>query len=145
MGALTWKAPEPPEEEPELDTGRYFRRADYLRIMTINCNGLRQEKKRLALGNISQILQIGICEVTESHLRRKELSRVKIPGYEALARFCRIASRTHIRGGVLILARHTVTAEEIESDEGDGRSAESWSIAVFPGGGKDTKIKVAGV
>ena len=43
------------------------------RIVTININGLREENNILHLGRMLYTLKIGICIVTETHLRKEEL------------------------------------------------------------------------
>ena len=44
-----------------------------LRIMTVNCDGLRKRKKQLELGDILKTLRVGLCVATESHLRKVDL------------------------------------------------------------------------
>ena len=115
-----------------------------LRMMTVNCNGIYKRKKYLSLGDLLRTLQIGVCVVSESHLRRKDLRRIKIPGCVLLAHFCRIARGRWIGGGVAIMVRTTVTAEELDSGEGDDR-IESCSMYIYPEGRGGTRIKVTGV
>ena len=63
-------------------------------------------------------MRIDICVVTESHHREPDLKTVQIPGYTAVARFCRIAEGVPIKGGGLILAKTTLTIGNVRNGKG---------------------------
>ena len=51
-----------------------------LRIVQINANGLRTDRQRTFLGKLMADLQVGVCIATETHLRKRELKRIKYCG-----------------------------------------------------------------
>ena len=65
-----------------------------MRLGTANCNGIRKRKRRLALGYLLSTLKVGVCVVTESHLRKRGLEITQIPGYVETSIFCRHAERS---------------------------------------------------
>ena len=103
--------------------------------MTINCNGLRSQRKKLALGSLLSLMKVGVCVVTESHLRPPKAKRLQIPGYKVVASFCRLAVGKKIGGGVLILVRTTLTAEVAYSQQSDREPIEACAVYLYPQGG----------
>ena len=86
-----------------------------LRFVTLNCNGLRGRRQRLALERLLGALKASVRVATESHLRRWDLEILRIPGYVVASSFCRKATNKRIGGGVAILAAATPTAETVSS------------------------------
>ena len=82
-----------------IDANRTLLRKGLIRIVTINCSGLRGERKKLALRNLLPLMKVGVCVVTENHLRLAKLKRLKIPWYRAVANFCSVAVGKKIGGG----------------------------------------------
>ena len=117
-----------------------------LRILTINCDGLRTKEKSLALGNILSQLHIEICVATESHLPRSELERLDgLKGNKAAAHFCRIAKNELIKGGVVILAITKLTEANVENTEEDGVPLESCAADIIPTNDPAERIRLTGV
>ena len=88
--------------------------ADKLRVVTVNCNGLRGHRRRRALGRLLAVLRAGVRVVTESHLRRgdsKMLQCPDFPDHAVVSSFCRKAKNKKIGGGVVIMA-HTIICGE---------------------------------
>ena len=57
-------------------------------------------------------LQVGLCIVTETHLREADIEFLKFPTYHVVAHHCRPTPKgSHISGGVLILAHINFTTE----------------------------------
>ena len=102
-----------------------------LRALTINCNGIRSKRRRLALGHLSTPKRIGVCVVTESHLRRKDFRRLVIPGFVAVASLCRKADGKRIRGGAAILIDESMSAESKDDIEDDNETIGAFASRVF--------------
>ena len=83
----------------------------FINILAINVEGIRMKHKRLALEEKLLERHIDICIVSESHLRKADLKRITFENYTIVADYCR-KTRTQIGGGVVIMVRNTVTAEE---------------------------------
>ena len=60
-------------------------------FVCINANGLRKRRKRLMLYKMLHDLNVGLCLITETHLRESELSRVRTPGYYRATEHCQDA------------------------------------------------------
>ena len=91
-------------------TGRKRLRQEqsFIRIMSLNVNGLRKRRKILALGKYIASLepQPDICLLTEAHLFEHELKRVQIDTYVQAHNSCRKESDVQQAcGGVLILIK----------------------------------------
>ena len=80
-----------------------------MRVITVNCNGIRKKYKRLILEKLLFDLNIGICVLTETHLRKQELDQVKFTSYIVVSESCRVA-RNKIGGGVLIMVHPKISA-----------------------------------
>ena len=129
-----------------VDIDRLPMTKDIIRILNINCNGLRKKKKRLVLGHIMNILQVGVCVATETHLRRAELKFLKIPGYVTVAESCRTAEGKKMGGGVVILVKSTLTVLEEEwKTTAPDSPVESCSITLFPKKNPNNRIRITGV
>ena len=114
--------------------------------LNINVDGVRRKYKRLALLEILVEHRIDVCSVTESHLRKRELKRIKFEGYTIIGEHCR-QNPGRITGGVLILVRNAVAAEvEPEPSPFGPRSCiEACSIMLYPTDQQETAIKITGV
>ena len=60
-----------------------------LRVMVINCNGIRQKHRRLRLAALMFTLRVGICIITETHLRKVEVDQLKFKNYSVVADYSR--------------------------------------------------------
>ena len=116
-----------------------------LRILNVNCNGLRKRKRGLALGRHLASLRVGLCLATESHLRKMELEIARIPGYELIASFCRVDEGRRVVGGALFLVAAVLKAEAIASGEGGEEPIETCSAHILPVGGEGSRLTVTGV
>ena len=115
-------------------------------MLTINANGIRTKRQRAFLGKILVDLRIGICVVTETHLRIKELKRIRMNDYVVLADSCRPTPvGDHIGGGVVILVHANFTAEEIPEIGGLPEHLEHCSIKFYPTANPKTATRISGV
>ena len=121
---------------------------DTLRLVTVNCNGLRRRKRRLALGHLLAVLKVDICVVTESHLRKGDLGWLKgndFPEHAVIASFCRRAKNRKIGGGVVIMAHKGLTVVKRKDGEGDGEAVEVCSVHLHPERNESLRIRISGV
>ena len=82
-------------------------------MVHINAYGLRTERQRTFLGKFLVDLKVGICFVTETHLRKRDLKKARYENYVLLADSCKpILVGERIAGGVLILVHANFTARE---------------------------------
>ena len=119
-----------------------------LRLVTVNCNGLRRRRRRLALGHLLAVLKVDICIITESHLRKGDLKMLKggdFPEYAVISSFCRKAKNRKIGGGVVIMAHTGLTVTKGEEGEGDGEPLEVCSIFLRPERNESLRIRITGV
>ena len=121
-----------------------FAARDFLRILNINVDGVRKKRRRLELSHILGEYGIDVCVVTGTHLRRRDPKRIKFKDYTMLGKFCRRTKGT-IGGGVLILVKNTVTAEEVDPPLGPRSFVETCSVMVHPTERQETSIKITGV
>ena len=84
----------------------------YLAILTLNCNGLREPRKRLEVASLLFRKAIGICKLAETHLRPGEADRLNIPNYYVVNKYCRDPA-SRIGGRAIIMARHSVNAKAV--------------------------------
>ena len=69
-------------------------------LLRINANGLRTKRRKTFLGRLLVDLKIGVCVVTETHLRKKDLRYLKYDDYVVLADSCRLVPEgDRIAGG----------------------------------------------
>ena len=115
-------------------------------FVCINANGLRKRRKRLMLYKMLHDLNVGLCLITETHLRESELSRVRTPGYYRATEHCQDAPLGTWPGGeILILAHQNFSTKrepkipEIES------IIEHCSCLFFPTASPKTVMKVTGI
>ena len=126
VGASTSPRKNDPRRCPPR-AGEILHAAAQLNIVRVNANGLRTDRQRAFLGKLLVDLQVGVCIVTESHLRKRGLKRVKFKNYVLLADSRRlIPIGEHITGGVIILVHVNFTAAEPPRSRA---SREIWNIA----------------
>ena len=120
---------------------------DTLRLVTVNCNGLRMRKRRLALGHLLAGLKVDICVVTKSYLRKggiRWLRGADFQEHAAIASFCRNARNKRIGGGVVIMEHKGLTVVKRKDGEGDGESVEECSVHLHPGRNDSLRIRITG-
>ena len=71
----------------------------YLAIIVLNCNGLRERRKKLALSRLLYEHSASIGVITETHLRQWEVNRLQIPNYHVVTSYCRGATDRAGGGG----------------------------------------------
>ena len=52
-----------------------------LRVLKLNCNGIRRRRKRLQIVELLFANRIGAAIATETHLRREEVKRLRFSHY----------------------------------------------------------------
>ena len=62
-------------EDVKLSTALFA--GAFLSIVAPNINGLRAKRKKALLGELLRGLQLGVCNLTETHLRSEGLARVQ--------------------------------------------------------------------
>ena len=115
-----------------------------LNILNINVDGARKRCKRLALLEILAEHHIDVCVITESHLRKREIKRIKFNGYAILGKHCR-QNPGRITGGVLILVKNAVAAKETKSPFGPKSNIEACSVILYPTDKQETVMRPTGV
>ena len=128
-----------------MDVNKTLLQKGLIRLVNINCNGLRSKRKKLALGSLLTLMKVGVCVVTESHLRLARVKSLQIPGYKVVANFCRLAPGRKIGGGVVILVKNTLTSEVAYSQQSDSEIVEACAIYLYPPGGAVSRIKITGI
>ena len=81
--------------------------------MVINCNGIRKRNKRIQLAELLYKLHIGICVITETHLRKIEVDQLKFLHYVVISEYCR-ETEGRIGGGVIIIVHNLFKASRFE-------------------------------
>ena len=103
-----------------------------LNVVCINANGLRTRRQKTFLNKLLTDLHVGVCVVTETHLRKKDLKTIDMENYVLLADSCRPAPVGEmIKGGVIILAHAAFTAYELPSIKGLNPRLEHCAIKFF--------------
>ena len=116
----------------------------FLNILAINVEDLRKKHKRLALEEILQTFHIDVCIASESHIRKTDIKRITFQHFTIVADYCK-RTRTQIGGGVIILIRTTVTAEECDSPFDPPPAVEACCVKVYPTSEQESVIKITGV
>ena len=115
-------------------------------MLSLNINGLRTEQKRTTLGKLLFDLQIGVCILTETHLRSEDLDNLSIPSYQIVADCCRpVPMGDKIAGGVLILVHIDLVADELPKLTGLLPHIEHCSCMLYPTEDTATAMRVSGV
>ena len=55
-----------------------------LRILNVNCNGIRKRYKRIQLEELLFANHVGIAAITETHLRKEEVARLRFSHYAVM-------------------------------------------------------------
>ena len=85
-----------------------------MNVLSLNINGIRTGQTRTMLRKLLYDLQVGVCILTETHLREEDLEFLTTPNYLVVADHCRLTPvGDYIKGGVLILVHITIGADEL--------------------------------
>ena len=84
-----------------------------MRVLNINCNGIRKRARRLQLAELLRKLRIGVRLVTETHLREEKISHLHFTYYAVVPEYCR-QEEGKIAGGVLIPVHHAFRADRFD-------------------------------
>ena len=113
-------------------------------IVTININGIREKRKKIALGRALCAVQAAVCVVTEAHIREEDLETIKIPNYKVITHCCREVE-TRLGGGVVISVHKNYKAKLISENNFVGGGVETCSIDFFPTKEVETALHVIGI
>ena len=114
--------------------------------MSINANGLRTQQKRDMLGKLLLDLQVGVGLITETHLRKPDLSWVRYPQYHIVADYCRrTPAGSRIGGGALILVHRNFTTAKIPKIHSILPKIEHCSTKLYPTNDPETAIRLTAV
>ena len=61
-------------------------------MMVINCNGIRNRYRRILLAELLYRLHIGVCIITETHLRKEEVKQLKFLHYTVVSDYSRVTT-----------------------------------------------------
>ena len=115
-------------------------------MVHLNANGLRTDSQRTFLGKLLVDLQVGICIVTESHLRKRDLKKLRYKNYVVLADSCRpIPLGEHAAGGVVILVHANFTASELPEIADLPKAMEHCSIKLYLTQDPRTAVRISGL
>ena len=89
-------------------------------------------------------LRIGVCVLTETHLRERDLSKFKIRHYDIISSYCRV-TENRIGGGVLILAHATCNIEKYTLPGDVPSPLETCSAKLFPTMNPDAVLILTGI
>ena len=81
-------------------------------LIKVNANGIQKRWKKIALRRPLYDLEVGVCVVAETNLRKPEADRISFKNYNVIAEDCRDAQRK-IGGGVLTLVHTSRNAEKL--------------------------------
>ena len=115
-----------------------------MNVISLNVNGIRKKRKRLALERVLDELHISICVATETHLRKKDLKRTKFKNYTLMADFCRNPVGK-IGGGSAIIVSNLVTAETCPFPFEYPTPYEGCCAKVFPKSAPEEAILITGM
>ena len=116
-------------------------------MISVNVNGVRTKKKRLLLEKLLEELKVGVCILTETHLRKRNLGGLRIPGYHVLGDYCREPpAGARIGGGVVILVYAGFSAERLDDTDRELLPyVEHCSVRFFPTTDPCTEMRITGV
>ena len=98
------------------------------------------------LGKMLYDLQVGVCIVTETHLRETDIDSLKFPTYHVVAHYCRPTPKgSRIGGGVLILVHVDFVAETIPKNKTILPVIENCSVKLYPTTDPRTAVQITGV
>ena len=117
-----------------------------INIVGVNANGIRTKRKRLMLLRLLRELKASAGIITETHMRRAELGRLRFPDYYIGSEYCRpTPSGERIGGGVLILINRGIVAEAIERKTELDKTIEHCVVRLFPAEDPRMEMRVTGV
>ena len=90
----------------------------------------------MRLEDLPYELRIGICVLTETHLRHHEVKRVNFRRFAKVGVYCR-ESEGKIGGGVMILVAKNLKEDKSEIIKGQYGPVEASSVVLYPTGKKD--------
>ena len=126
--------------------GKVLRAGAAFNMLSLNINGLRTEQKRTTLGKLLFDLQIGVCVLTETHLRSEDLDDLSVTSYQIVADYCRpVPVGDKIAGGVLILVHIDLVADELPRLTGLLPHVEHCPCMLYPTEDAATAMRVSGV
>ena len=132
--------------DADTGTGGVLKTGAILNVLSLNINGVRTGEKRTMLGKLLHDLQVGVCLLTETHLREDDLDTFDIPHYHVVADYCRPTPVGEwIKGGVLILVHTNFDADELPKLTSLAPHIEHCSCTLFPTDDPATAIRVSGV
>ena len=87
---------------------------------------------------------MGVCILTETHLRKRDLQFFKIANYDIVSDYCRDASK-RIGGGVLIIAHKLCNIEKFVLPNSIPSPLETCSVKLFTTLGGNAILIVTGI
>ena len=115
-------------------------------LVCINANGLRTKRKKTCLSKLLKDLKAGICVVTETHLRKRDLKYLKIDHFVLVADYRRPTPiGGHIYGGSVILVHENFTAEELPEVAGLPPHLEHCSAKSYPTADPRSAMRISGL
>ena len=110
-------------------------------IATINIDGLRTSYKKESLRAMLRHLAFSIIIVTETHMLDEEAAAFTVRDYETVGK----AGTSRHRGGVLILAHHTVSFKKLEKIPKPPRPIDICSFLLYPTHTEEWGIRITGI
>ena len=118
--------------------------SNFIKLATINCNGLRQKEKRLKLGHVLPTNGIGVVVITETHFRENESKMLRIPRYRIIGEYTRPEPQDKIGGGVIILTHKSVTAVGLNLNPAPQFPLETCAAIIYPKHQPQFRMRVIG-
>ena len=115
-----------------------------LRILILNCDGIGKRAKRVELIELLRKLIIGVCVLTETHLRDSEVEQIGFK-YSAITHIWCRKDVKRIGGGMMILAHHIFKACNFECIALDTIAIEHCAIRVYISRDPTATLLIAGV
>ena len=115
-----------------------------MRMLNLNVNGIRKRAKRIELAELLRKLKIGVCVLTETHLRKEECDRTHFKYYSIAAESCR-KDAAHIGGGVMILVHHIYKSDKFEGCTINGDAIKHCSVKFYLSSDPATALLITGV
>ena len=114
---------------------------DQITIQTLNMGWLRTKYKKEFLNAMAYHLKFNIGVITETNLLESETDAIKIKEYRIVDK---MGTSKH-RGGVLILADHTVDCRGLDNIQKPQFPIDACSFIAYPTGSEDYRIRITGV
>ena len=115
-----------------------------MRALLVNCNGIRQRRRRLRLAALMFTLRVGVCTITETHLREAEVDQLRFRNYAVITRTCR-ETVGRIGGGVLILVHTLFKSSKVTLPRTVAGPIESCRVLLFPIRFPEAAVVITGV